>query len=137
MYDERVQMETWGSVFVDDGQFGAPFEPLTVVGSFHLSIDFLDQVVDRRYHKELIVRDARRLAELEANIRQHGILEPGILTYDHSRIRLQDGNHRYICAVRIGLEKFPVELRRVSHIQAPGIAIEAVLPDLLGFRYGV
>lgn len=130
-------METWGSEFVDDGGYGKPFQRLTSVGSFHLDMAFLERIVDKKYHREIIVRDASRLEQLEINIRQNGILNPGVLTYDNNRIRLQDGNHRFICAARIGLPTFPVDLRRVAHIQAPSISIEAVLPELLEYRYGV
>lgn len=118
-------MDSWGCEFVDDnGITQVPDPPLTKSGIVYLSMIMLAEIVDNRYLKEIGTKDKRQVQALTADIARRGILYPGTLVYDDKKIRLQDGNHRYLAARALGLPHFPVVLRRVSRISAPGAGLE-------------
>lgn len=118
-------MESWGCEFVEDnGTTQRPDFPIVETSIVYVSMDMLEQIVDTRYLKEIGSKDKAQVQALTVDIARRGILYPGTLVYDNKKIRLQDGNHRYLAARALGLRDFPVQLRRVSRISAPGADLE-------------
>ena len=129
-------MEAWGCEYVDDGSFGVALARPSMSQYLQIPMDLLHRIVDKRYIQEITVRDAKRLIGLKNSIQTNGLQHPGKLVYDRATLRLQDGNHRYICASQLQWEYFPVELVRVDNIRAPGMAIESIFHELMIAKFG-
>lgn len=129
-------MSDWGCEYVDDGLYGRPFVAATRPDYLRVPMSLLDRIVDKPYLIDISNTDQRRLDNLALDISQNGIREPGLLIYDLTRIRLQDGNHRYLCCQRLGITHLDVILRQVPKIRGYGMPLQSVLPELLQIVYG-
>ena len=126
-------MDFWGCEFVEEN--AERLVPQFASGIVDLEMDLLGQIVDTRYIREIAIKDAEQIQALTADIARRGILNPGLLIYDDKKVRLKDGNHRYVAAKNLQLRTFPVTLVRTSNIQAPGASLEFVLHYLLTCRH--
>jgi ParB-like chromosome segregation protein Spo0J len=129
-------MDSWGCEFLEDNGSIAEFSIKASIKTFYMPMHILSNLVDDRYLAEISIRDSVQIQALTADISIKGILKPGELIYDNNFARLQDGNHRYLAAKRLGLEVFPVRIVRVSEINAAGASMEflfsyflSLLPD--------
>ena len=121
----------WGGEFVDDGSYGKLFLKETVVDGIYLPIHIIEKTLDAKYIAEIYIKDIDYINELKSSISIVGILEPGTLTYDLTSVRLSDGNHRFLAAKHLGLDKFPVQLKRVDNLKSRSIKFEKLFIDLL------
>lgn len=129
-------MDVWGSEFCDDGAYGKSYssnetKTLFAESDLLVPLTLLDRIVDPSYINEIRVRDSDRLQGITSSMSINGQKETGTLTYDSKSIRLKNGNHRYLAARALGWTHLRLRLRRVSHIAAPGLPLEQVLPDLM------
>lgn len=111
-------MDGWGCEFIGEDRVGIqpPLEP-EEDRVFEIPMALMSELVDKRYQKEMRIREKDRLQALTVNIARHGILNPGIVHYSDQLIRLYDGNHRYHCAKELGFKTFPVTFAHVPTMQ--------------------
>jgi hypothetical protein len=123
---------SWGCEFFDDGQFGRPTTgENNNTNIIILPIHIIEKTIDNKYMSEIIFKDKDYINELTYSISINGIFEPGTLTYDNEKIRLSDGNHRYLAAKNLGLKNFPVKVVQVDKIKAGSIRFSDLFPDIL------
>ena len=122
--------ENWGSEFFDDGSYGKKIVTRQISELNYLPLKLVERMVDRKYIAEIIL-DQEYINELVAYIKIYGIKNPGKVTFDDQRVRLSDGNHRFLAAQQLGLRDFPVEISRVDRIKRPSIMLSELLPELL------
>ncbi len=67
--------------------------------------------------------EERKLEELAASIREHGIVEPILVRRDGSKYRILAGERRWRAAQRAGLKEVPAVLREASDREAFEIAL--------------
>jgi ParB family chromosome partitioning protein len=67
--------------------------------------------------------DEKRLEELAASIREHGIVEPILVRKDGGRYRILAGERRWRAAQRAGLKEVPAVLREASEREAFELAL--------------
>lgn len=125
-----IDRDNWGCEYLDDHVPPMPFSPRTPQ-IFHINMDILDKIVDRRYINEISSRDSAQIQDLIVSIARYGVLRPGNLYYDKVKIRFQDGNHRYLAAKALQLETFPVTLQRVERLPGAGAYIDTILEFFL------
>jgi ParB family chromosome partitioning protein len=77
-----------------------------------LEID-IDLLMANPYQPRTLV-DPARLAELEASIRESGILQPLLVRHHGSQYQIVAGERRWRAAKKVGLSKVPVIVREVS-----------------------
>jgi hypothetical protein len=110
-------METWGCEFLDNDTDREP-PPASDFGNvFQVPMSLMSYLVDKKYQKEIRIRDKEQLQGLTVDIARRGILKPATIHYSDKYIRLYDGNHRYHCAKTLGLESFPVVFVHVPKMQ--------------------
>lgn len=125
----QKSFDNWGCEFSDDGNYGS----LNVVKIFlrkELPLFLVERMIDRKYIAE-IMTEISQINELIQSIKIHGIINPGIITFDDQKARLSDGNHRFLAAKQLGLRSFPVEIVRVDKIKKPSIMLAELFPELL------
>ena len=122
--------ENWGSEFFDDGNYGKKIVTRQISELNYLPLKLVEKMLDRKYIAEIIL-DQKYINELVASIKIYGIKNPGKITFDDQRVRLSDGNHRFLAAQQLGLRDFPVEISRVDRIKRPSIMLSELLPELL------
>ncbi|MFN8526836.1 MAG: ParB/RepB/Spo0J family partition protein [Chloroflexota bacterium] len=71
----------------------------------HLPIDRIDETPEARNSRRGY--DEGKLNELAASIREHGVLQPILVSPDGDRYRVIAGNRRLKASVRAGLESIP------------------------------
>ena len=67
--------------------------------------------------------EEKRLEELAASIREHGVVEPILVRRDGARYRIVAGERRWRAAQRAGLKEIPAVVREASDRQAFEIAL--------------
>jgi len=122
--------ENWGSEFFDDGYYGKQTITQKISKLKYLPLSLVEKMLDRKYIAEISL-DQSYINELAASIKIYGIKNPGKITFDDQKVRLSDGNHRFLAAQQLGLRDFPVEISRVDRIKRPSIMLSELLPELL------
>ena len=124
--------DCWGSEFLDDGNYGHDIRIYNNSNNLkYLPISLIEKAIDKKYIAEIVMKDKSYINELIYSISQNGILEPGKLTYDDQKIRLSDGNHRFLAAKELDLKMFPVELVRVDNIKKSSVRFSEIFPELM------
>lgn len=119
------QFDSWGCEFLDLERYVAP-PPVSYI---ELPISFIDKTVDVKYLDTL---NEAKLSLLLEDVKLNGIQNPGTLVYDATKIKLQDGNHRYIVSKRLGLKTYKVTLKQSEgKINTYGLQYKYILEDLL------
>lgn len=69
-----------------------------------------------RTGKDAFLTSPEVIAEVENSIRKHGFKEPLIITYFQleNKALLEEGNHRFVAAKRLGLKELPVRVIRTK-----------------------
>lgn len=118
--------------FVDTYLYEREYCPPTSQEIVYLSLSFLKLTVDEGYITELKKNNQQRLAELKQSIIQNGLQSPGLLVYDNTRIKLQDGNHRFIICDELSYMSFPVKFQKSEgKIKTGGLAYKNIIEELL------
>jgi hypothetical protein len=105
--------ESWGCEFFDDGIFGRqkPKQVQRINHDFmYIPIEIVEWATDPVYLSEISLLDEDIIQDLVNSIGSIGFLEPGKIVISSERIRLQDGNHRFLAAQRLGIKSFPIEI---------------------------
>lgn len=68
-------------------------------------------MIDVAYVIDKTKNSRGKLDLLKADIQQNGLKNPGTLVVSSTKIKLQDGNHRFICCSELGHSKFPVQFQ--------------------------
>jgi len=119
------QFDNWGCEFLD---LENPVEILPVK-YLELPISFIEQTVDIKYLQNL---NTNKLNLLREDVKKNGVLQPGTLVYDTTKIKLQDGNHRFVVSQQLGLKTYKVYLKESEgKINTYGLQYKNVLEDLL------
>jgi hypothetical protein len=131
-YKKNNNELSWGCEFVDDGKFGNQSDfKINYSNIIILPINLIEKTLDKKYIAEIIFKDKDYINELSYSINMNGIFEPGTLTYDNEKVRLSDGNHRFIAAKNLGLKNFPVTVVEVDKIKAGSVRLADLFPDIL------
>ena len=93
---------------------------MVVSDSIEFEFDVKELKQFREYDRKIIQgytgkRTAEEMAELEADIRKHGITDHSVLVLDRQPngdvlVHLGEGNHRLALAQKLGIRKMPVRL---------------------------
>lgn len=125
---------SFGCEFIDDGDFGKePPSSLPQIKNpyFHVPIFIIEKTLDQKYVATILTKDIEYIKELSYSIKKIGIQKPGLITFDENKIRLSDGNHRFLAAKMAGLQEFPVEIRKVDKIKTRSVNFSEIFPHLL------
>jgi len=99
---------------------------------YYLPVSFIEKTLDEQYIRGLEDKEWEYLSNLETDIRLWGLHRPGKLTISLTTVKLQDGNHRFICARRLGHTTFPVIIEYTEgQIKSGGIYIQKIIEELL------
>lgn len=74
-------------------------------------------------HQPRTVMDAEKLAELAASIREHGLIQPLIVTQDGAQYTLIAGERRWRASQQAGLEEVPVIIKEATPQEMLELAI--------------
>ncbi|HBR71924.1 MAG TPA: chromosome partitioning protein ParB, partial [Candidatus Moranbacteria bacterium] len=74
-------------------------------------------------HQPRIVFDDEKLDDLAKSIKQHGIIQPLIVSHNGAKYELIAGERRFQASKRIGLKKVPVVVREASEKDKLELAI--------------
>jgi DNA adenine methylase len=80
----------------------------------------VDKLKVHPVNKQIYVSDERRKTELLESIREHGVLEPLIVTPEDSKYLVLSGARRFECAQELGYSELPC---LVSIVKKPALAI--------------
>ena len=133
-------MDSWGCEFLDDGNHGSlPFvNNIKIVNHikiveevkssfFYVPMDLIDKMIDKPYIGQIMVRDIDSIRALANSIYDIGLQNPGEIVTDGSKIRLQEGNHRYCAFKLLGIKEFPVILKKCRKISGQAISMTRFL----------
>jgi hypothetical protein len=128
-------MDSWGCEFLDDGKHGShPFVNNIIIiqekpksGWHYLPMEIVDKMIDKPYIGQIMVRDIDSIRALANSIYNIGLQNPGEIVTDGSKIRLQEGNHRYCAFKLLGIEEFPVILKTCRRISGQSISMNKFL----------
>jgi len=124
--------DCWGSEFLDDGNYGHSVSIHTSSNNLkYVPISLIEKATDKKYIAEIVFKDREYIEELIYSINDNGIMNPGKLTFDNEKIRLTDGNHRFLAAKQLGLKTFPVEIIRVDNIKKSSVRFSEIFPELM------
>lgn len=111
-------MDNWGCEFIEDQSSAIEPPPKPRESEFFaMPMQLMHELVDERYQREIAIKDKEQLHAMTVSIAKIGIVKPAIIHYSENLIRLWDGNHRYYCAKKLGLETFPVQFVYVPKMQ--------------------
>jgi hypothetical protein len=135
-YKENYEEYYFGCEFIDDGSYGSKSRVIDYGEKpIYLPIKIIEKTIDKKYIAEIIFKDKDYINELSYSININGIFEPGILTYDNEKIRLSDGNHRYLAAKNLNLQLFPVKVVQVDKIKAGSVRFADLFTEILEFLW--
>ena len=90
------QYLNWGCESLDLVDHTAPLYPETVGAVYNVPIEIVEAIVDHQRLGSIRFADRHGIATLASKISAQGQLEPGLAYYNGSKIKLQDGHHRYL-----------------------------------------
>ena len=120
-----MDQEFYGCEFLDLEEYQAP-RPLEIV---KINLQLLERMVDPIYLEKIKIEDQERLNSLRESINKFGFLEPGTLIISNLRIKLQDGNHRFIIAKEKALNTFNVKIEYTDGKLNAGLSIQEFLKE--------
>lgn len=124
---------SWGCEY-DVKNVVQPWKPAPPTNVIHIPVDILWRIRDEGYCYRIEMNDAEHIQELKVSISRFGILKPCVLYYDSdNNLRFQDGNHRLIAVMAMGLmNTMPcVLIKSDGYIQASSVKLYEVLPELI------
>jgi hypothetical protein len=135
-----VNQEWWGIEFLEDGSYGkilnkssSPNPILDNQDFIYLSTDLLYFIADKRYLAEITVKDKDIINSLVDSISRIGFKESVAVLIGESKIRLKDGNHRLIAAMRLGIKKMPVQFSKTTDLTGGSKnLLDVIIPLLEG-----
>lgn len=74
-------------------------------------------------HQPRVIFDDEKLDDLAASIKQHGIIQPLVVSHNGAKYELIAGERRYQAARRLGIRKVPVIVREASEKDKLELAI--------------
>lgn len=119
----------WGCEFLDLEDYRSP--DLIDNDVLRLPMEFIAKTIDPLYTEGLKKNNLLYIQELAADIREHGIRQPGTLYISPSKIKLQDGNHRYLAADILKLSLFPVVIKYTDGKLNAGLPLQGLIKELL------
>lgn len=122
-------MLNWGCEFLDLELYKEPVETTSKV--IYLPLEFIARTIDPLYAEEIRRKNFLYIEELTRDIAEHGIREPGTLVISPMRIKLQDGNHRYLSADALKLKRFPVVTEYTDGKLNAGLRLQDLVEDFL------
>lgn len=97
-----------------------------------LDIETVRKTLDLKYQEEIRTLHGEHISNLTEDIRLNGLKLPGILTCDSLRVKLQDGNHRFVACDSLGYKTFPVKFQfSDGKIKSGGISYMEIIKELL------
>ncbi len=115
--------------FLDELLNIQPWKPSTII---YLPMNFIKKTLDIDYINKIEREDAAWIDELQRDIAKNGVRYPGILTISTMKMKLQDGNHRFIVCERLGFQSFPVRTEYTDgHIRSGGLLIQDIIEGYL------
>lgn len=126
-------MLSWGCEFLDIEQHK---EFVNIEKSIiQIEMDFLSKTIDDLYTQSLLKNNLRYIESLSDDIRINGIKQPGILVISPTKIKLQDGNHRYLAAVKLRLSHFPVVIQYSDGKMNAGVTLQELAKEMICSMY--
>lgn len=103
-------MDFWGCEFLDL-ESHLEFENRTKKEKLYLPTEFLFEIADQAYLKNIVRKDADYIFQLKLDIMENGLLKDLKVTMGTNGLMLGDGHHR-LCAMRdLEYEEIPVEFK--------------------------
>jgi hypothetical protein len=121
-------MEYFGCEFLDLEDY---HEPTTRSSWIWLPVVLIKKTLDPKYITEISLKDAEYIGSLAADIRQRGLRKPGKLVISKNKIKLQDGNHRFLAVENLGHMNFPVLLEFSEGAMSQGYLLQDLVKDIL------
>lgn len=98
--------------------------------------EFLRRMIKPSLYGNIKRLEADYIEDICTSIKQHGILEPLIVSLDdQGKMCLRDGHHRVVCADLLAIEELPVRLERSQGVAKHNIP-QRDLIDLLWSMVG-
>jgi hypothetical protein len=115
--------------FLDELLTIQPWKPSTII---YLPMSFIEKTLDLDYINKIQREDTAWIDELQHDIAKNNLKLPGTLTISTMKIKLQDGNHRFIACERLGFQSFPVRTEYTDgHIRSGGLLIQDIIEGYL------
>lgn len=94
----------------------APVDPKDI------EIILIDQITPNRNQPRKIF-DPEKLATLEASIREHGVIQPILITKEATGYQIVAGERRWRAAKNVGLKSIPVVIKKLTEKEVAEIAL--------------
>lgn len=104
-------MDVWGCEFLDLESYSEFKNKEPNEDKLYFPIDFLFDIADQRYLKNILRKDSKYIEELKVDINKNGLLKDLKVTLGTNGLMLGDGHHRLCALGDIGYAYAPAEVK--------------------------
>ena len=129
-----AQYLNWGCEALDLEDSVAPLSPIVEMEFYEIPIEIVSAIVDPGRIGDIAYADRHGIETLASKISAQGQLKPGLAYYNQTKIKLQDGHHRYL-AIRDHLH-YPTFKLAIEKTDGAILGRGASYPDIMNLILG-